>query len=175
MEGKQLNMTNMKVSKKLLVSFLLVIVLTLAVGAVGIYGMMQINEGSTSMYERQASPMVYIGEAIEYFQRIRVQLRNIVVSTGNNEALTAYEADLNQRAENFIYQMGLYLPYIEYSREMLDLYEEIMATYDEFSRWRTETIALAGAGEPLNEVLEFMNVNATSCHICGRCARRPAT
>jgi len=152
-------MKNMKVSMKLMVSFLIVVALAIGVGAVGFIGMMYINDGSTAMYEEQASPMVYIGEAIEFFQRIRVQLGYMVIASGNEDLLRATEADLIDRAENFSYNMELYLPYIEKNGEMLALYNEIMASYSGFHRGVLDAVALAWGGSSQEELMAFKSGN----------------
>ena len=97
-------MKNLKISKKLTVGFLIVIVLTLLVGAVGIFGMMQINYGSSYLYQRQTKPLVEVATAREYFQRLRSEQRNLVLATGDQawidtiaEAIALQDASVRER------------------------------------------------------------------------------
>ena len=73
-------MKNMKVSKKLIVSFLLVVAMTMAVGAVGIVGMMSIDKADTEMYEMQTVPMPSMAKILEAMQRMRVNAREYLVA-----------------------------------------------------------------------------------------------
>jgi len=90
-------MKNMKVSLKLIVSFLIVVAFTAAVGAIGIFGMWDINVGSNTMYEQQTRPLGDLAYAIEYFQRLRVQVRNAILSAGDDAALNEVQRDVTDR------------------------------------------------------------------------------
>ncbi|MCL2080776.1 MAG: methyl-accepting chemotaxis protein [Oscillospiraceae bacterium] len=72
-------MKNLRVSMKLIVSFLLAALLTGIVGFVGILGMMQINSGASDMYDLQTVPLPYMGKAIEMLQRQRACMREYLV------------------------------------------------------------------------------------------------
>ena len=53
-------MKNMKLSVKLIGSFILVSIITLFVGIIGIYKINVINQGGTAMYEENTKPLVDI-------------------------------------------------------------------------------------------------------------------
>ena len=55
-------MKNLKVSAKLIVSFLIVIVLTAIVGGAGFIGMMQIGQGAYELYDRQFLPIIALSK-----------------------------------------------------------------------------------------------------------------
>ena len=117
-------MKNMKVSVKLLVSFIIVIVLTAIVGVVGIFGMQQITAGSTELYYDQLQPIVDMGYASEYFQRIRVQLRNVVINTGDTVAVNNFAAEVDDRLEQFTHYFEAFREFL-HSPEALRLASEI--------------------------------------------------
>ena len=58
-------MKNMKISAKLTVSFLILILLASAVGIFGIVGMIRISSASTDMYYQKTVPLPYVGKAEE--------------------------------------------------------------------------------------------------------------
>ena len=78
-------MKNMKVSKKLFLSFSIVAALMLVVGIVGIIGMTQINQATTEMYSSYSEPLPKLGKATEMLVTIRAYLRDIIINTATNE------------------------------------------------------------------------------------------
>ena len=123
-------MKNLRVSLKLIVSFTIVIVLSIIVGAFGIIGMMQINDGSDTMYEHQTAPLGDLGTAREFFQRLRVQLREAILSTSIPELDTAV-VEINDRAANFEDYMHAYDETI-INPAFRQIYYDMMDTYGQF-------------------------------------------
>ncbi|MDR2599672.1 MAG: methyl-accepting chemotaxis protein [Oscillospiraceae bacterium] len=149
-------MKNMKVSTKLITGFLIVAVLTAIVGGVGILGMMQINDGSTLMYYGQTRPLTDIAAAQEYFQRCRVQLRNMVIATGDVDELNSIEADKAIREEGFISYMEEYRPTL--TTEIGErLYNETMAAFREYQEGSRNLLAAAKNNEDQAVLVEMMN------------------
>ena len=74
-------MKNLKVSAKLITSFLIIAVLTAIVGVVGIYGMVTINTSFDEMYELQTVPMPDLAKAIEQLQRQRSNMRELIIGS----------------------------------------------------------------------------------------------
>ncbi|MDR2569018.1 MAG: methyl-accepting chemotaxis protein [Oscillospiraceae bacterium] len=72
-------MKNMKVSMKLIVSFMIVIVLTVSIGVLGIYGMNNINVAKQDMYYSVAAPIPYLGKVEENLQSARVYVREMTM------------------------------------------------------------------------------------------------
>ena len=147
-------MKNMKVSLKLIVSFLIVVAFTAAVGAVGIYGMWDINVGSNTMYEQQTRPLGDLAYAIEYFQRLRVQVRNAILSAGDAAALNEVQSDVNDRYRQFSESMALYEPTLV-SEEGMRLFRDSMSDAQRFMDGMDQIMASARADED-REVLMGM-------------------
>ncbi len=100
-------MKNLKVSMKLIISFLIVAIMTIAVGGIGIYGMNAINQRDTAMYETQTVPIPQLSKVVETMQRIRVNVREFAVGSAADdqamveEAKTAIEDYKKVMTENF--------------------------------------------------------------------------
>ena len=94
-------MKNMKVSLKLIIGFLIVTAFVVIVGVVGIIGMNQITTALENMYYNQTATIPTLAKAQEYQQRIRVQVRMVVLNSGDLEAINAVEVDLMDRFEQF--------------------------------------------------------------------------
>jgi methyl-accepting chemotaxis protein len=65
---------------KLIVNSLIAVLLTVLVGVVGIFGMMQINASFTNMYDNQTVPMPYMTTIIEMLQRQRACMREYIIA-----------------------------------------------------------------------------------------------
>jgi methyl-accepting chemotaxis protein len=122
-------MKNMKVAVKLLLSFIIVIIMTAAVGVIGIFGMTQITAGSYEIYEDQLHPISTMGSAQEYFQRIRVQMRNVALNSGNQDAINNFEAELTDRQQNFLLHFASFRTHL-HSPEALSAANEIESLYN---------------------------------------------
>ncbi|MDR2532713.1 MAG: methyl-accepting chemotaxis protein [Oscillospiraceae bacterium] len=118
-------MKNLKVSAKLFVSFIIVIIFSLVVGVVGILGMGQISARMNDMYVQQTLPMEDLTNSIEYVQRLRVQLRNAVLYTGDTERIARVKSDVLVREENLLEFMNNYGKTI-YNTEALQLFNSTM-------------------------------------------------
>lgn len=53
-------MNNMKISAKLALSFMIVLMLSVVIGVTGIIGLKNVGKLSTAMYERQTMPLTYM-------------------------------------------------------------------------------------------------------------------
>jgi len=73
-------MKNMKVSSKLIVSFTIILVFMAAVGGVGIFGLLQMNQMKSDMYYQQTYPLPYIAKMKEILQSMRVSVRDMVIN-----------------------------------------------------------------------------------------------
>ena len=71
-------MKNLKISLKLLFSFMIVVALMLVIGGVAIYGMFTMQSSSEEMYEH-ASALPNIARVSELLQRIRVNVREMIL------------------------------------------------------------------------------------------------
>ena len=100
-------MKNMQVSKKLIVSFLIVALLCAVVGGFGIFGMMQINDGAASMYDNQTVPLPYMTHIIQDLQGLRVSVREYYIAAVNGDS--ARIESLNAEVAAIIRSIGPYL------------------------------------------------------------------
>jgi len=74
-------MKNMKVFTKLFISFMIVIVLAIAVGGVGIYGMQIISDAGAYSYEALVEPMKALAYAERTLLVIRIHVREMVMAS----------------------------------------------------------------------------------------------
>ncbi|MDR0857833.1 MAG: methyl-accepting chemotaxis protein [Oscillospiraceae bacterium] len=78
-------MKNLKITQKLIFSFLIVIALAVVIGVVGIIGMLQLNTAQSALYTNNTAPLGDLANAQQIFQRIRANVRAIEVNGLTNE------------------------------------------------------------------------------------------
>ncbi|MCL2248355.1 MAG: methyl-accepting chemotaxis protein [Oscillospiraceae bacterium] len=149
-------MKNLKVGRKLLVSFLIVIVMMLAVGMIGIIGMGQIDAGSDHIYGEQVIPLVALGRAQEHFQRMRVQIRNIAINSGDDAAVENFYAMFTDRRERYESRYDEFMPFLV-SPEGIRMGGEIGQLYrDVFIPGMYQVIEGARRGESTSYLMDIM-------------------
>ncbi len=158
-------MRNRKVSTKLIVSFSVVLVMTVVVGVVGVVGLTRMSGAAEDMYATQSKPLGDLANAIEYFQRIRVQVRNAAIYTGDEERLQTVEADVLDRLSNFEGAVDRYAPTIA-SEEAKVMVEEILREYNDTMKPGVLAI-LDGAkeGKPTMQLMEELGATTEAADI----------
>ncbi|WP_085832487.1 methyl-accepting chemotaxis protein [Clostridium merdae] len=114
---------DMNISQKLLTGFLSIVVFMVVVGAVGAYGMIQINNMDTYLYEEQTAPIEDIYDANSSLALIRSEARGGMIYAGNAQKVDEYyQKYLNEKKEYDVaiekYRKTMYLP------ESVKMYEE---------------------------------------------------
>ena len=146
-------MKNLKVSMKLMVSFSIVIALAILIGVVGIVGMMRINDGSTELYERQSLPLTNLAEAREFFQRMRVQERDVIIYLDNPAQIDRIESEVRVRAQGFRDYMQAYRPTIT-AANAIEVYDEAMNAFEAYYEGVIRVVSDARAGVPAEVLRE---------------------
>ena len=88
-------MKNLKVSMKLIISFMIVVVLAVAVGAIGMVGMNSINNADDALYKENVVAMSKMGNIRENLQNQRVHLRDMCLNAGDREKLKEYQDEIS--------------------------------------------------------------------------------
>ncbi len=96
-----MNFSKLKLSHKLILGYAVIVVFAASVGVVGILKIKQIDAADTTLYEKGALPLSYMGEAAIAFQRIRVNLRDVARTQGDTQKqkialITDLEKQLNE-------------------------------------------------------------------------------
>lgn len=98
---------NMKISTKLLASFILVAIIAGIVGVVGIVNMKTIDKSDTELYENMTVPISEVANISIQFQRSRVNVRDMVISNdpaivkANSDNIADRQADIAKNLEFF--------------------------------------------------------------------------
>ncbi|RPI74257.1 MAG: methyl-accepting chemotaxis protein [Desulfobacteraceae bacterium] len=76
---------NMKMGVKLISSFLIVAVIAAIIGIFGIINIKKIDNADTMLYEKMTLPLGYLGDIAVAFQRIRINVRDLLDSKTQEE------------------------------------------------------------------------------------------
>lgn len=76
---------NLKVGVKLIVGFITVAIIAGAIGVVGVLNIQRIDEADTELYVKMTVPLGEMIMVAESFQRIRVNMKDLVLTTSNAE------------------------------------------------------------------------------------------
>jgi methyl-accepting chemotaxis protein len=84
---KYKHMKNIKIRTKLLSSFMVVVLLTAFIGYMGINSIKNIERSDTMLYEKMTAPLGELTEVATAFQRIRVNVRDAILTDDPKERL----------------------------------------------------------------------------------------
>lgn len=84
-------MLNMKIGAKLIVSFIIVALITGAVGVVGIMNLQKLQNSNKILYEKMTLPIAEVGQISTSYQRMRVIVRDMIIE--NSPELIQSNAD----------------------------------------------------------------------------------
>ncbi|MCL2391828.1 MAG: methyl-accepting chemotaxis protein [Oscillospiraceae bacterium] len=128
-------MKNLKVSVKLIAGFLVIAVMTAAVGIVGIVGMQRIDAYMDDMYQTQTVPLQELSKVIEMIQRQRACMREFIIGAAVEDV--ALIQDAYERVQRYRIILSAAMDAYEASitdQEALNLFHEASEIYaNEFS------------------------------------------
>lgn len=90
------------IARKLLTGFFAMVIIALIIGAMGIYGMIQINKMDTYLYENQMAPIKNLSNAVVNLYKIRIDTRDAVIKTGNLEVIEKLKQNYLNEKEIFL-------------------------------------------------------------------------
>ena len=82
---------NLKISVKLIVSFVIVAIISGVVGVIGISNITKINNNDTILYENMTVPLSEVADMARWFQRARVNARDLILYDDPDDIQKAYE------------------------------------------------------------------------------------
>jgi methyl-accepting chemotaxis protein len=138
-------LNNLKTSVKLIGSFLIIAILTGVVGGLGIYYIMQIDAADTRLFENQTVPIGQIADAGVAFQRIRVNLRDLILAKDDAEAQKYIDTIVE--LETTINTVSADYEKLIVSQEMQELFDEYTKSRNEFEPFKQKIMSLALEGK----------------------------
>ena len=150
-------LNNLKTSVKLIGSFLIIAIMTAAVGVIGIIYIRQIDAADTRLYKNNTVPISQLADLSVSFQRTRVNLRDMLLTPDTTEG-QKYINTINELAGEIDVTSAEYEKLI-LTDEMRKLYDDYQAAYEEFVGYRDRIVDLYTAGKG-DEALVLMRGDA---------------
>ncbi len=142
---------NLKIAVKLLSSFILVALLAGVVGAFGILRLVSADKNNSTMYEQNTKPLGNLAIIGSDFQRVRVNIRNVVLDTGSIKVYTdkvaGFYADIDKNVAE--YEKGLS------SADERKQLETLLSLMSEMKPIREKVIGFASSGQ-VEEATQYM-------------------
>ncbi|PIQ07547.1 MAG: chemotaxis protein [Ignavibacteriales bacterium CG18_big_fil_WC_8_21_14_2_50_31_20] len=117
---------NLKVSSKLLGGFILVALIAGFIGYMGITNIKTIDDNDTKLYQNMTLPLSDMGDISTYFQRVRINTREILLVKTPEE-----KKEINDKIQTYSDSIGAISKRFEakiLSKEMQDLFDEFKRT-----------------------------------------------
>lgn len=134
---------NLKIAAKLIIGFIIVALIAGVVGVFGVMRIQSINNNDTKLYKFNTKPLGYIANAGNIFQGIHVNIRNILIDSGNSNnyinEITAYYEELDKNLE----EMGKTISSSDEQKE----YDTIISLIDKIKPLSDNVCDLALAGQ----------------------------
>ena len=91
-------LSNLRIRTKILLGFFLVAVISVIIGVIGIYNLNKVNDKNTQLYQKMTVPFNNLYNTTEAFQKIRVNLRDMIMSSNPAEYAEYEENIKNNKA-----------------------------------------------------------------------------
>ncbi len=97
---------NLKIKGKLLLGYGVVVCITFAIGIFGSLQIHKLSHADITLYENGAQPLEYIGQIGTYFQRLRANLRELLLNKEQNkrayylEQIDLFRGEIDSLAKN---------------------------------------------------------------------------
>ncbi|MGE5680993.1 MAG: MCP four helix bundle domain-containing protein, partial [Bacillota bacterium] len=79
--------TNLSIKLKLLLSFGFITLIAAAIGLLGIFNLSTLREKDSLMYNNMTVPITYLADITNYYQRIRVNTRDLILAQSPQEEI----------------------------------------------------------------------------------------
>lgn len=118
------------IARKLLTGFSAMVIIALIIGVMGIYGMIQINNMDTYLYENQTVPIKNLSNAIISLYKIRMNTREAVIYSGDKEAVEKLKQNYFLEKERFLTESEEYKKSIV-NKDTMDLFVQANKLFEE--------------------------------------------
>jgi len=134
---------NLKISAKILSGFFIVLVLILIMGIFSITNINKINNSYMNVYNKHIKSFMLIGEVLNYFQRQRVNYRNVLLARNSTE-MNSYIQKTDEITNNFKTALEEYSKLIEEEDEDIRKeYQNLSSLMREYESLTNQIIDLA--------------------------------
>jgi len=91
----------MKIGSKLISGFIIVAILAGIIGVVGVTNIKKVDDADTYLYEQMTIPLGDMVMITESFQRMRGNVKDVILSVGDQGKIDDYKDDIEKRNDSF--------------------------------------------------------------------------
>jgi len=135
----------LKMGHKIMAGLMVVVLISVVVGVVGMINLKKIDKADTMLYERVTVPISELGDVVQYYQRIRVNMRELLLSDNRDDALK-YKARAEELNQSLLQVADTYSKSIS-TEENKKLFDAFMASKREYDGANAKITELALAGQ----------------------------
>lgn len=118
------------IARKLSTGFFAMIFFMIAIGGVGTYGMISINNLDTYLYQQQTAPIEKLINSYEAIYQSRIDVREAIIEVGNSNEVLKYEKNCKESVSTFTDNLKEYKK-TTVRQDSLALIDEIDKLYNE--------------------------------------------
>lgn len=137
---------NLKISVKLLISFMIVATIAAVIGIVGVVNLRNIDYQDTLLYEENALGLQYAGEANGQFQRTRVNTLKVLFLGDNSDARSEYMGKITEHLSNAEKELKAYEDGIINEKDR-EIFDELKPLWEEYKSIVQNCIGLIQSGK----------------------------
>jgi methyl-accepting chemotaxis protein len=136
---------DMKISVKLILSYILVALIAGIIGLIGVINITNLNDLGHELFEVNVTPLVDLAHASTSYQRIRVNLRDIVIDKdmqarkNHADKISELDSQMSEAMKNFEKSIR--------TEEMRKRYERVLDEYRKYNEVNKKVIDLAMEGK----------------------------
>lgn len=159
---------DMKLSRKLVTSFLIIAVVAVIIGVVGLVGMATLSSRDTEMYEENTKPMGNLAVMYDTLASQRICLNNMVIfHTADPEFAQDEAASLSEKEALFDEAFADYKNHLSEGREQ-ELYDAInQGYYNDFAVTKTAVKEAIAAGDTAAMATAIKVMDDTGAEVSG--------
>lgn len=136
---------NLKTGMKMILGFIIVAIIAGAIGLVGIFNLMEIEEADQKLYETMTVPLGEMVVFVEAYQRMRGDVKDLLLATSEAE-ITALESQIELRNQEFDTNLRSYQTTL-FTDEGRLLTQEILDLKEDYDTVVKNVIAYIRAGD----------------------------
>lgn len=145
---------NMKLSKKLISSFVIISMLAGIIGAIGIVNLNNIDKNYTEMYKNYGLPLEEIGMVGNYFHKNRALLRSMML-TDDRALQEEYKREIAANDALMNEDLEVFQSTIQFDH-MMKNYTDLITYVEQYIAARDQAIELTMSGQ-LDKAIQVMN------------------
>lgn len=149
---------NLKISQKLTFGFLFVALLGIAVGIVGIFNMISMNNSREETYNQCTLGIVYSSGAENAFNNVRTAIRNLYIYYDTDKE--QYVEEIAANVDSVQTQLDSYSKTLSDSQDQ-ENYDKAKTVYETYEKTIDEIMQAAESGATRENILTLINSAAT--------------